>query len=90
MPPHGNLGHRTRWDARQHFEHRHHVARNGDEGWESISKSALTQKHMQECIGFFVRVWSVIVPPIWGWAMPKVVLSEPLIINWSSQKMNSV
>ena len=37
------------------------VAQDGDERWEGVSKSSMTQKHMQECLGFFVRVWLVIM-----------------------------
>jgi hypothetical protein len=59
------------------------VAQDGDERCEDVSKSSLTQKRMQECLGFFVRVWLVNnVSFILGWAaMPKVVLSEPPVSN---------
>jgi hypothetical protein len=65
-----------------HLERKHRVAQDGDERWEGVSNSTLTQKRMQERFGFFVRdSWSLIL----GWAMPKEMLSEPPVSNWSLQ-----
>ena len=85
MPPLGCLALRTRRDACQHLERRHRVAQDGDERWEGVSNSALTQKRMQERFGFFVPDSLVIVSLILGCAMLKVVLSEPPVSNWSLQ-----
>jgi hypothetical protein len=82
VPLPGSLAHRTRRDACQHLERRHRVAQDGDERWEGVSNSTLTQKRMQERFGFFVwDSWSLIL----GWAMPKEMLSEPPVSNWSLQ-----
>ena len=52
------------------------VGQDGDERWEGVSKSSMTQKRMQECLV------GDLVPFILGWAaMPKVVLSEPPVGN---------
>jgi hypothetical protein len=45
---------------------------------------------MQERLGFFVLVSSVIVSLIPGWAIPKMVLSEPPVGNWSFQEMECI